>query len=243
MKKLFFSVIILTFIALSLQAQKTRDALYLKNGSIIYGKLMEISNDNYRIITSDGSVFNFKSEEVDKFMKEFLSTGERKKNGPGVTLEGGLLIGAQNSDFDAPFSFNLVANYTVSTTNQFGFGSGVEFLGSTFAPVLIEYRKLFSERKTTPFVFFRGGGLVHLGGDDESDTDPYQQYNQPINYKGGLSLTMGTGISWMKDGYETYLSFAYRYARTSYEEKSYNDVTYTYKNSYNRLELKFGFRF
>jgi hypothetical protein len=242
MKKLLASVIILTFIALTLQAQKTRDALYLKNGSIIYGKLLEISNNNFRIITSEGSIFIFKAEEVDKFMKEYLSTGERKKSGPGFTLEGGLLIGAQNSEFDAPFSFNILATYTVSSTNLFGVGTGIEFLGSSFSPFFVEYRKLFSERKTTPFVFFRGGGLVHIGG-DESDTDPYQQYGRPVNYKGGLSITMGTGISWMKDGYETCLSFAYRYAHTSYEEKTYNDINYVYKNDYNRLEVKLGFRF
>lgn len=243
MKKLLFPVIILTFIVLPLQAQKSKDALYLKNGSIIYGKLMEISNNTYKIITTDGSIFNFRADEVDKFIKEFLVSGDRKQNGPGLILEGGLLIGAQNSDFDAPFSFNFMANYTVQTTNSFGIGSGVEFLGSAFAPIFIEYRKLFSERKTTPFIFFRGGALIHVGDDNTGATDPSQQYNHPINYKGGPSLTFGTGISWMREGYETYLSFAYRYSRTSYEELSYPDVTYTFKNYYNRLEVKLGFRF
>ena len=38
-------------------------------------------------------------------------------------------------------------------------------------------------------------------------------------YKGGGSFTFGTGISWAKEDYETYLSFAYRYAHTSYTQK------------------------
>ena len=243
MKKNYFAIILLIFCLLPLNAQKNKDALYLKNGSIIYGKLLEISNDNYRILTSDGSRFNFRSEEVDKFIKLNMVTGERKQNGIGLTLEGGLLIGAQNSNFDAPFSFNLMATYTIATTNSIGIGSGAEFLGSSFAPFFIEYRKLFSDKKTTPFVFARGGALVHLGDDDSESQDPVQQYYRPINYKGGLSVTAGTGISWMKEGYEICLSFAYRYARTSYDELAYNSVTYTYKNNYNRLELKLGFRF
>jgi|WetSurMetagenome_2_1015567.scaffolds.fasta_scaffold20980_2 hypothetical protein len=243
MKKHFILLILLIFCSLSVNAQKNKDALYLKNGSVIYGKLLEIANDNYKILTSDGSMFNFKSEEVDKFIKLNMVTGERKQNGLGLTLESGLLIGAQNSNFDAPFSFNFLVNYTIATTNMFGIGSGVEFLGSSFSPVFIEYRKLFSERKTTPFIYFRGGALIHMGDDNNDNPDSYPQYYQPTNYKGGFSLTAGTGISWMKEGYEICLSFAYRYARTSYEENAYNNVNFTYLNNYNRLELKLGFRF
>ncbi len=73
---------------------------------------------------------------------------------------------------------------------------------------------------------------------------PYNPYNYyPKDYKGGASLGLGTGISWAKQDIETYLSFSYRYAQTSYKQGSYNDVTYTYKNNYNRLEVKFGFKF
>jgi hypothetical protein len=42
---------------------------------------------------------------------------------------------------------------------------------------------------------------------------------------------------------ETYLSFGYRYAQTSYMELNYNNQDVTYKNYYNRLEAKFGFKF
>jgi hypothetical protein len=64
-----------------------------------------------------------------------------------------------------------------------------------------------------------------------------------MSYKGGFSLTIGTGISWFKDDYESYLTFAFRNAHTSYDELEYNDKRSTYKNSYNRLEIKYGFRF
>lgn len=231
----------LTIIALPLSSQKTKDALYLKNGSVIYGKLLEISENRYKIQTSDGSLFNFSSDEVDKFLKESPRYDGRKSNGAGFALEAGLLVGSQNSDLDAPFSFNIIANYTSSTKNIFGIGSGAEFLGSTFSPLFFEYKRLFNGRKTTPFIFFRGGALVHTGGDEEND--PNNQYYYPKDYKGGASLGIGTGISWSKEDMETYLSFAYRYAETSYKQVSYNDITYTYKINYNRLEVKFGFKF
>ncbi len=235
----------LTFIVLPMSAQKTKDVIYLKNGSIIYGKLLEISDNQYKIQTSDGSLFIYSSEEVDKFVKETPRFDGRKVNGVGFALEAGLLIGAQHSEFDAPFSFNFLVNFTNSTKNILAIGSGVEFLGSTFTPLFFEYKRLFYDRKTTPFVFFRGGGLLHLGGDKESNNDynPYNQYNYPTDYKGGASLGFGTGISWAKEESETYLTFGYRYAQTSYRELNYNNQTYTYKNYYNRLEVKLGFKF
>jgi hypothetical protein len=241
MKKHLLLLIMLTIIALPLSSQKTKDALYLKNGSVIYGKLLEISENRYKIQTSDGSLFNFSSDEVDKFLKESPRYDGRKSNGAGFALEAGLLVGSQNSDLDAPFSFNIIANYTSSTKNIFGIGSGAEFLGSTFSPLFFEYKRLFNDRKTAPFIFFRGGALVHTGGDEEND--PNNQYYYPKDYKGGASLGIGTGISWSKEDMETYLSFAYRYAETSYKQDSYNDITYTYKINYNRLEVKFGFKF
>lgn len=241
MKKHLLLLIMLTIIALPLSSQKTKDALYLKNGSVIYGKLLEISENRYKIQTSDGSLFNFSSDEVDKFLKESPRYDRRKSNGAGFALEAGLLVGSQNSDLDSPFSFNIIANYTSSTKNIFGIGSGAEFLGSTFSPLFFEYKRLFNDRKTAPFIFFRGGALVHTGGDEEND--PNNQYYYPKDYKGGASLGIGTGVSWSKEDMETYLSFAYRYAETSYKQDSYNDITYTYKINYNRLEVKFGFKF
>jgi hypothetical protein len=244
MKKHLFTLILIVIIVFEfpLSAQKTKDALYLKNGSIIYGKLLEISENNYKIETSDKSLFIYPSAEVEKFQKENPRFEGRREKGPGFALEAGLLAGAQNNDFDAPFSFNFLVNYTTDTKNIFSIGSGAEFLGSTFAPLFFEYKRLFSERRVTPFLFLRGGGLVHIGDDSDSDEYPYQ-YNYSKDYKGGASFGFGTGISWAKEDIETYLSFSFRYAHTSYKQRDYNEVTYTYKNSYNRLEIKFGFKF
>jgi hypothetical protein len=48
-----------------------REVLYLKNGSIIKGIIIEqIPNVSYKIETGDGSVFIYKFEEVEKITKE-----------------------------------------------------------------------------------------------------------------------------------------------------------------------------
>lgn len=241
MKNTLIFIAFLLIISVPSPAQKTRDALYLRNGSVIYGKLLEIADNNYRMEGSDKSLFIFPSSDVEKFVKETTAFSGRKSRGTGLSIEGGVLAGAQNNDLKAPFSFNILANYTVDVQNIVSLGTGVEFLNSTFTPLFFEYRRLMNEKRITPFIFLRGGALCHLGGN--GDIDDSNQYNYREYYKGGASCGIGTGISWARDENETYLSFGYRYAQTSYRQTDYNHVTYTYKNSYNRLEIKFGFKF
>jgi hypothetical protein len=244
MKKSPVIVIMLIFIILPLSAQKTKDVLYLKNGSTIYGNLIEVNDSLYKIKTPDGSLFIYSFPEVEKFVNETPFYDGRKKSGLGFVLEAGFLVGAQSSEYDAPFSFNLLGNVTINTKSILGLGSGVEYLGQSFMPLFLEYKYLFSNSKTTPFIFLRGGKVFHLNGDAQNSDYTYPQYGSQKSYKGGGSLTIGTGISWAKDYGETYLSFAYRNVHTSYMENTYGSQLYTtYKSSYNRLEIKFGFRF
>ena len=52
-------------------AQDVRDVVYLKNGSIIKGMVIEqIPTESLKIKTSDGSLFVYKMEEVLKIVKE-----------------------------------------------------------------------------------------------------------------------------------------------------------------------------
>lgn len=81
MKRHLIPVIILIFINLPLTAQKSKDVLYLKNGSKIYGNLMEISDNQYKIKTSDGSLFIYSQPEVEKFINEATGFDGRKKTG------------------------------------------------------------------------------------------------------------------------------------------------------------------
>lgn len=242
MKKTLVFVMLLIIIQLPLSAQKTKEVIYLKNGSKIYGKLLEVTDSVYKIKTSDGSLFIYSLPEVEKYINESPLFEGRKKSGPGFVLEGGFLIGVKTSEYSNPFSFNIIGNMTRNTKNIFGLGSGVEYIGQPYVPLFVEYKYLFSQQATTPFFFVRGGKLFHKAGDSES-TDYNYQSNNDKNYSGGSSFSVGTGISWSKENYETYLSFAYRNAHTSYTQKNYNSHIDTYKTTLNRLEVKLGFRF
>lgn len=223
-------------------SQRTKDALFLKNGSVIYGQLLEADSENYKIRSSDGSIFVFPVSDVEKFSKSEPQYDGRKQQGFTFALESGVLVGASGSGPAAPFSFNFLMGATVNTNNIISLGSGVEFIERSYTPFFAEYTRIINNRKTSPFVFFRGGAVVPLGDSGEEDQPDYYGYG-PKDYKGGLSLTAGTGISWSKPDYETYLSFAYRYVHTGYERREGTRGNVIYNFGMNRLEIKFGFKF
>lgn len=62
-------------LAYSARAQELRDVVYLKNGSIIRGIIIEqIPTKTLKIKTADGSVFVFQMEDVDRITRESAPT-------------------------------------------------------------------------------------------------------------------------------------------------------------------------
>lgn len=73
MKAIFRTFIIITaFMPLAIYAQNgMQDVIYLKNGNIYKGMIIEtVPNVSYKIESRDGNVFAVKAEEVDKITKE-----------------------------------------------------------------------------------------------------------------------------------------------------------------------------
>jgi hypothetical protein len=243
MKKQFFIISVLIIVVHTLSAQKPKDVLYLKNGSQVYGNLLEITDNQYKIRTKEGNVFSVQGSEVEKYVNGSVLPDSLKSSNKVFALEAGVLAGAQISKYDAAFSFNIMGCLAQNRYNSLSLGTGVEYLGQTYLPVFLEYKVFTSQKRTTPFLFIRGGNLFHLNGDFERTDQTYPVYNVPTSYKGGFSLTLGIGISWNKDDYGSYLTFAYRNAHTSYHEDDNIGKIYTFRTAYNRLEIKYGFRF
>jgi len=99
---LFFSAIIFALLFTSLQATAQtiyEDVVYLKNGNVIHGIIIEqIPKESLKIKTADNSIFVFKLDEILKITKEELATKnskpvkvknlEKKKMGFTDILEG-----------------------------------------------------------------------------------------------------------------------------------------------------------
>lgn len=73
MKKLIL-MLIAAMTCFSLSAQTLRECVYLKNGSIIKGIIIEqVPNASLKIQTSDGSIFVYEMDQVEKITKENIN--------------------------------------------------------------------------------------------------------------------------------------------------------------------------
>lgn len=72
MKKIIFTIVISIAIAFSASAQNQYDdVVYLKNGSVIHGVIIEqVPNQEIKIQTKDGNIFVYKIDDVQKMTKE-----------------------------------------------------------------------------------------------------------------------------------------------------------------------------
>ncbi len=71
MKKVFFVIIIFFFVRICYAEETDIDVVYLKNGSIIKGRVVEqFIGERIKIETSDGSILVFTNGEIEKIIKE-----------------------------------------------------------------------------------------------------------------------------------------------------------------------------
>jgi hypothetical protein len=84
---LFLVFMILSHIVLS-QNNSYEDVVYLKNGSIIRGVIIEqVPNASIKIETKDRNVFFYKIDEIEKLTKEIPSNNSKSINKPKVVKE------------------------------------------------------------------------------------------------------------------------------------------------------------
>ncbi len=136
MKKIFLSTIVLFLISLSVSAQNyRRDIVYLKNGSIIKGEIIEqVPSKTLTIQTADGSSFVYNVDDILKITKEKQVLYKEKQSN---NLKQVVVDKPKGSPKFNYYSFNVGAgnsfNANLAELNfagQSGFGGMVKLGGS-----------------------------------------------------------------------------------------------------------------
>ena len=144
MKKILICLIILNLIPFQAYGQQPQDTLYLKNGDTAVGKLLEKSRTEYRFQASDGIIFTFSPDEVDKV----------------VTAKGPVISPAADSIILA----NKIINHSkgqsmlmVSPTVLINTPNGAQLAGG------IKYQLFLGNRVSLDADFVFGKDYFHLG--------------------------------------------------------------------------------
>lgn len=132
-KKVLISMLIAVCTCGCLMAQSTRDVVYLKNGGVVKGTIIEqVPNQSLKIETSDGSVFVYQMSDIEKIGKEQMTSpipNNSKNNNNGSSV-----VGYKNPTTAWALSFLIPGGgqfYNGET------GKGIVFLGGYAASAAI----------------------------------------------------------------------------------------------------------
>ena len=247
MKKVLIAFIMLLSFATYSSAQGSyTEVVYLKNGSIIRGLIVEqIPNVSLKIKTADGSIFAYPMADVEKITKETTPARTSTKSYYSERKQARNTMKGYKGFADIGYLFDVSDNnankFEISTShgyqfnNYFFVGGGVAMDyyndAEVFAvPVFANFRANFINNKVTPF------GDVKLGysaGDVE-----------------GVYLSMAVGVR-LALTQKTAINFRLEYAAQGYDY-TYRDFYYGSSNSYryyddymtlSNIGLKVGFEF
>jgi hypothetical protein len=236
------------FSLVAFSQKPVRDVIYLNNGSIIKGNIIEISENKTLKIESCENILVYDLTEVQKIVKEEYTLFQKevrpqKTSGYLNITSFGVLTGPAGNQNMAPVSFETVNAYMLNGKYSFGLGIGMDLYEKVHIPVFMDCRYILLNRNVSPVIILKGGYSLPVGSEEGND---YYYYNEYYS-KGGPMMTAGTGFVFrINDHNQVTISLAYRYQQlTTTEIQRYSESKWEYDHSvkYNRIELKFGFYF
>lgn len=219
MKRFFIYMFVLLISAATSMAM-AQDVVYLKNGSVIKGSVVEINpSKSLKIKTVDGSLFVYNMNEVDRIERENNSTissnvssdnDEYLEPGFRGLIEIGPSFGLGDAEKNYQFSMAFTGGYQINrllfvgagvapTLNLFDNEWNDEVETSFLIPIFSAVRVDFLNKKVTPFVNARIGYAINTKDTDFSSMYYYAGVGVRLRK---ISLGAGADI-YSKDGNTT----------------------------------------
>lgn len=237
--------------AVPLHAQRTYDAVYLKDSTVIYGSIESMDTDKeIRIMGTDKRLYVVDMSRVDRILRQpgtgipITKPPFREKSGKGYynEWEMGLNMGMALQNWWGWSTYRFVASFTLGIVNGYqwnrylrtGVGLGIDVFDRVpFSPV-----------------FLRAGGNLFNG---PASLLYYGEFGhsfswEDTNQKGGLMYGIGTGIRFNSRGSAAFhITFGYRIQRSTWQFTGVDwngmPVHDEEKMQRNRLALRLGFSF
>lgn len=260
-KLLFFSFLNLFFWGtISAQAQKMQDVVYLHDGSILKGQVLEFQPEGkIRVEILGGSVLVYPASAVKELKKEpvpnNLLAPESPKATVGIPLKTkGIYLMSQihanvgkdyNYQIQGGTGFTHIVGYQFNQWFGLGLGAGFSSIGNkTFAPIFSEARGHFS-KDASGFFYSLAAGYAYAF---KHSTDQFGFSNNNTKAKGGMWVYPAFGYRFKSSKkMNACLDLGYCIQKASYDYNSPdwagNPNIYTEDNTWKRLTLRFGILF
>jgi hypothetical protein len=226
------------------------DILYLKDGSMIRGTLIEsIAGSHVRFKTLEGDVRQYPMAEVDR------TSVSGKNNRPAVELKHigyshisnlGLMIGSGYYGSTANPSFQTINGIRIGQHWSTGIGTGLESFGyGTLLPLFAHGRYSLLKGSVSPYVDGLAGYAISLVP-NEYYYDGYENKTQ-----GGITAGLGAGVKFMASqrfGLTVGMGYRFQRIRRQYNNTWWDGNRLIYypvdeRTDMSRVELRIGILF
>lgn len=217
MKRLVISLLALVISTVAF-ATMAQDVVYLKNGSVIKGSVIEmVPNQSIKVQTADGSLFVYQMNEVDRIERDAKKQNNEVEEITDDYLQRGfrglLDLGAHFGFGDAEDSYQVSAAFTggYQINRMLFVGAGIaptlnlfdneyyDEIETTFLlPIYSAIRLDFINKKVTPFIDGRIG--YYLNTDDMDLNGLYAYAGAGVRLK---KISLGAGYEIYNNDYAT----------------------------------------
>lgn len=218
MKKLLLLTVML-IVSMSVFSRTCPETVYLKNGSIIKGVIVEYQPEkSVKILTADNSVFVCNVDDIEKVTREPIDVASTKgylapQKGYRFFLAADQMVGDMTG-------FKFTTTHGAQFNNKIFLGGGVGFCVADddvefylSIPVYANFRFDILNKKTTPFIEARAGVAFAI----EGTTGFYGNISVGGRFK---RFSLSTGVETLQ-GTEDYFRYEYD---TDYVYSSWNYV-------------------
>jgi len=241
MKKILSLIAFCTLIlAGTICAQSKEDVIYLNNGSILKGKIIEVVTGVHTSIgIVGGNVIVVPDSAIKMILVgQVIPAKDRVNKASPVEMAATVSFygGSQNTG-----GFTCITSYRFPFRLAVGAGTGIEWFDHQQIPFLADVKYYFLKGSWSPYIYAQGGYAVPLSKKTEGDFSEDH---------GGLSAGTGAGMRFnFTNRNALFFSLGYRYQKTKTVSNPYSWLS-SYPNyetirydEFNRLTFSFGFLF
>jgi hypothetical protein len=213
------------------------DVVYLKNGSILRGEIIERIDDKIiKIQTVGRNVLVISINEVEKIDREKIARTTYYKTTGYFNHSGIDVLPGEDA---TTLRYQMVNGYQFSP--KFSAGLGIGFVPYDdpldLVPVFLDGRYRFREMNTTPFIFVRIGYSISSLSDEDTQLEVE-------SHRGGLILNPGVGVElYTSDEFGWYLTAGLNIDKSRFEQVRWDGRILETDINYRRVQFGIGLIF
>lgn len=162
MKKYCILILFIGINVIAYAQQNYQDIIYLKNGSIIRGMIIEqLPEKSVKIETKDKKVYVFQKDEIERLIKEPIKGNSSIKNDSSCVKKKYLGIVELGYAFGVDYyninflKLNVINGYRINPYFSVGIGAGLRYYfegESAIIPLFLDFRTNIIDKKVSPYL-------------------------------------------------------------------------------------------